>query len=294
MSLNLTNETKKDELCQILYDLYQYKYILILNSFGIVLNTACTLIWSHDQIKAGVQTNFMFKFLQLKSIFDLIFSLSNLIGSVTIQSQFFTGIMNNYVALVAQFCSTYCAIWANLICYITLSSRLRFLLKLNWKIFIGSCVTFSAIFYLFMLVDNFVWLNSKFIFFSIVHTFMRDFLGVILLTLINMATFVEIKRSIDRKKNLNTSGTTSNRTNQLETNFALMVIVVGIMNLIGHFPILFAYLMNSFKLNVSYCVLLSAVIAIDLVYSANFFVYYFFNLKFKKLFHDFLMMPFRS
>lgn len=148
MSSNLSNETNLTILCQNLCNLYQEKYVLIPNGLGLVFNVACAFIWSNGQIQASAKTNFMFKYFQFKSIFDIIFSLSNIITSMT--SRLLIGlIMDNYVPLVVQFCSTYCAIWANLVCYITLSNRFRFILKINWKIVIGSCVTFSGIFYVF-------------------------------------------------------------------------------------------------------------------------------------------------
>ena len=113
------------------------------------------------------------------------------------------------------------------------------------------------------------------------HSIVRDGLCVLAIIVFNIWTMYEMKNVLIRKRSLTNVSTRDN----IEKRLTLMVICMSLITIVGHGVILIRYFSprGSF-LKENQCCLAFSETLFWFSYQINFFLYYFFNLKFKKCF----------
>jgi len=124
---------------------------------------------------------------------------------------------------------------------------------------------------------------------------LRDFILLVLLTGLEFLIYKQVKRSIQSKKSIMLAANSTRKTNKklqnMQHRITLMVIINGINFIFGRIPILIYFVLVNLVGNSNHVMIFLnfAIVAVYTSYAVNFFIYYFCNLKFRKVFRLFLL-----
>jgi hypothetical protein len=123
--------------------------------------------------------------------------------------------------------------------------------------------------------------------FGYIHTFMKDFVGLISILILNILTLFSVRNSLSRKK-LMVSIKKSNKDNEkAELRLTVMVMATSVVLFIAYGLSIIKWLKIP-VLQTNKCFITLTYIIYWLSFTVNFFFYYNFNLNFKQIAFSFL------
>ena len=325
------------DIClDIVYKLYQFYIERVVLAIGLISNMLNAIVFG---ILIKSEKNFkydMFRYLFLKSIFDAFYLVTSLLSYINdcykcwIKKQLifllFHWICLTYLGHVSALMSMFCEVAATFSRYRTLSQKFKFMDKIPIRITLALFAIYSMAFYSYKffernLVSSTI-KNSTIIEYklhynafgsseialniSFAHSLVRDCLCTIAIFVINLATLILMKKSMDRKQRLTINNvsranynenykpersplslprnkTTPYRAKHAENKISLMVITTGIVACIGH-GLTFIFNLPSMAMGSSICFYVITKFCYYSSFSVNFFIYYAFNKTFRACF----------
>ena len=241
-------------------------------------------------------------------------------------------LINRYVRSVFETTATLCCILSSLYFYLKLiKSKFNILSRVSYKLVSAILLTFSAILFLyrsleFKIDEQSILTNSSkydnnetiqlvcklnyktsrsdlfktffFRFNRIASFLIADGILVFILMIINMLSFIEIKKSLKAKKYIHRQCSTIKMRSNIknaENSIKIMVFVGSFITIIGKFPLFIYYLLDtlldSSKFEIRAGLGLLSFISytiFSITYSINYVLFFFLNKTFKKVFLDYL------
>ena len=289
-----------------------YYYLLpVISAIGILSNLFSTIVF-YQIIKMVKVNGRMYNYLFLKSINDLlqfifqIFSpvyycvqceTSRSYGSIVWYIGFFY-----YAECVVEIISGWLEVLATLDCLVIITKRAKFI---NSKLFAICAISFlhiyAPIFYLFwffsldIVVDTSVTTSVSYTsqmnpffytdfarYMRYLHSIVRDFVVFITLVILNFFILIFLKKNTLRKKDLLKSDKHTASAEKAEKNNELMIMLIGINYLIGHFGSILYYVPFPASPQFWNCFYDFNLIPFYISYIDNNLMYYFFNKNFRK------------
>jgi len=311
--MNFNDTTKiKSVFCESLTDVYNNYIEKSIGIFGFITNLCCILVF----IKiVRLQKSDIYKYLLYKSILDAYICLRITFKSILncqdcIVEHFFTLkviylVFFIYIFYAVEFISIYCQIVSCFNRYRVVTFHFKILEKITYKIVLASITCYSLLFYIYQLFDNKIVLSQKMnstkdmfsitnsnlgeasFVFGYIHTFMKDFVGLISILVLNILTLYSVRHSLSKKK-LIVSIKRSNKDNEkAELRLTVMVMATSVILFIAYGLSIIKWLKIP-VLQTNKCFITLAYIIYWLSFTVNFFFYYYFNLNFKQIAFNFL------
>lgn len=300
---------------------------------GVVLNALCIFVFIHViRVHAKTRSLKSIEFLLYKSVIDFIYcSIRLFYQSTECQSnclffkfyslQLIRHILVDYVGFILPLCSILFEIFANLDRLLSITNRNSQCSKiLEPRVIMIATSSFSLVFYSYKFfetnivvvedvtanVTNYVLRTSTlayFGYFGFTHSFIRDFLCVVVVFIVNILLLYNFKLLLNRRKKLRRSIGGFERvrtgssiaiehvTNKKENNLTTMMIVIGFLCILGHLPIFIRYVPISVIqkfINENDWFLKFVQDSFFFSLAISFFVYLFFDVYFKRTFFTIL------
>ena len=293
--------------CNDFYAFYESYLEITFSSFSFFLNLACIAVFIR-MIRSQKKNEDLFKYLLVKSFADSYLSISHsflsIFGGIYSDNvgirkfyflQIITIIFEYYFLFSLQLVSIFCEIVSSFNRYKISINKFKFLDKISYKIVIAVMFVYSFAFYtykFFSLQINETANNNSEVRYQLVqneldgkmgyvHSFVRDGLCVLIIIVINVLTVIQLKKILMMKKTL-IKDSKSQKIESAETRLTLMVLTMSTLTFCGHGLILLNYLqLVSFSENK--CLSTFGQSIYWFTYQINFFLYYLFNLNFKKI-----------
>jgi hypothetical protein len=312
MNFTEIENTAVNGFCDILRDIYENMLVEITHVASFFLNLFCTLVYFKLlRFLKDKNSNDLFKYLFIKSIVDTYLSFLMILQFIFNDTKYsqqlgvnrvyglkvFNLIFGFYFLFSLELISIMLEVAATFNRYRALKFRLKIFDKIQFKYVILCMFVYSFGFYVYKFVSRQVVPNTQYnttefqykdtdleAKMGYMHTIVRDGLCVFAIILLNILTMYELK-SILMKKNVLTNSSSSDKTQNLEKRLTLMVICMSSIAFSGHSLMLLQYFSHKdsfFKKNGCFYTITQLLFWFS--YQINFFVYYFFNLKFRKCF----------
>ena len=289
-----------------------YYYLLpVISAVGVVSNLFSTIVF-YQIIKMVKMNGRMFNYLFLKSINDLLQFIFQIFSPVyyCVQCEasrsyasivWYIGFFY-YAECVVELISGWLEVLATLDCLVVITKKAKFV---NSKFFAICAISFlhiyAPLFYLFWLfsldivrdtsvattvsytsqVTPFFYTNFvKYM--RYLHSIVRDFVIFIILVILNFFILIFLKKNTLRKKDLLKGGHQTVSAEKAEKNNELMIMLIGINYLIGHFGSILYYVPFPASPQFWNCFYDFNLIPFYISYIVNNLMYYFFNKNFRK------------
>ena len=256
-----------EDACLQFKKIADYYIITLLGFIGFVLNLLCSIA----MIKSGIyktSDSIMFKYYFVKLLIDMSIFFSRCLNPVfeadseLVENVYFIKLLSLIIHFYLRnslfLTSEIMHIAAVSNCYLKLVNVQKVRFKHTFKLIVASAFLFSFLFYIYRfysvdiakitkidsmnntmlvyrLVKNAFALTDTFSNLEMAHTFFRDFLYVFVLFLINLLIFIRLKKNFKFKKILMNNNENS-KLEKTEKSIAIMVIVIGATQTIGHIP----------------------------------------------------------
>lgn len=308
-NLTRSNETLKmaSDQCSTVYKLYDRLITeWIICSVGAILNLLCVIVYAHPKQLNSSENFKMRHYILIKSICNAFFlTISSFRGIIDCSSepyclasrseagQIFNWIVSQYLSYIAKLASMFLESMATIDCFIYISRRFKFYHKINYIVVIVVIFSFCSLFYVFKFYQYFLatsWKNTtnetRYLLerrvsrdldaLVLVHSFLRDFVTVLIIILFNVLIVLTLHKAMTRKRVI-THHATSKRN---EIRLALMVTLTGVIAVLGHFPLFY----RNFASVSSDCFSFVSNLFFHLSYSIGFFFYLYSDHLFKEQF----------
>lgn len=328
MSWNNSTLSNGDDYCHSTYKLYHIFVEKFINSIGLIFNILNIIVFNKLIKSKGVKGD-MFKYLLFKSMFDAYYNFRNLLFIIydckhclinrSAQYLIFHWIFVIYLGYVGQLLSIFCEIGATYDRYQQISKRLKFFKRISYKYYLFIVFIYSLIFYLYKFFDRTLSIRSgtsneyilKFNSFGhselalkidFVHSFIKNGLCVIVILVLNVLTFLSIKKTMNHKRSLinkcdnKSENETLRRSKSMaklkcvkvEINISLMILTTGILTIIGH-GFLFVYNFPFMIKYANFCLYSITNLLYYLSVTFNFLIYFAFYKNFRVCFKNMLI-----
>lgn len=314
--MNFSEENEPNSFCNILSDIYFIYIELLIGIIGTLLNLFCIIIFF--KLVRSINTNDnLLKYLFIKSIIDTFLSLLiitlNVIEKVYHEEtsfvyQVFSMLFFSYIPLVCELVSMLLEVASILNRYGALKNSLRsYSAKIGFKTKISLMFAYSSAFYAYKLFDEKIIsetiinknqtqitytiqknnLGNVAIILGYIHSSVRDGLCVLLILALNVLSFVELRKIMKNKKNIQLNK--KEKTLKAELRLTMMIIATTSATFFGHILMFIRYMRVTF-LNSNACFIVFSEFTFWSCNAFNFILYFYFNLNFKKTFLAFLFI----
>ena len=269
--INKTIISEEDDSCLEFKKVADYYLITILGFIGFVLNLLCSIAFYKSKIYK-TSDSIMFKYYFIKIILDTIIFFLRCFNPIfetdsdLVETSYFiralSVVVDNYFRNALLLTSEIMHIAADTNCLLKLINVQKIRFKYTFILVVVSAFLYSFLYYIYrcfsydvvMLVTKDQMNNTMTLYrpfkskfgksttyanLELVHTIQRDFLYVFLLFLINLLILIRLKKNFKLKKLLISSSnhhSDNSKLDKTEKNIAIMVIVIGITQSIGHLP----------------------------------------------------------
>ena len=308
---NKTNKTQPSiDFCTQLTDVYNSYIEKSIGACSFALNLLCIVVFTQ---MIRFQKEEVYKYLLFKSIVDSFISLRvafksvlNCTGCVVDKMyalKLIYLIFFIYIEYAAELLSILIQIAANFNRYRLLSQRFGYFDKISYKLAIFLMSLYSFLFYIYMFFDNTIasktsnnetiyliketGLGAASIYVGYIHSVSRNVVCVAFIFVLNILTMRIVKMALSKKKHMlnkkysNKKKKVMSKTEKVELRLTLMVMATSAV-------IFFAYGMSFIKwlkIEVIYtnkCYVTFTYIIYWISFSLDFFIYFYFNLSFKR------------
>ena len=323
--MNETAENKENiNFCNGLLKDFDFYLLIIFGVVGTLLNTSSGIFFYKIIHDSKNQNEDLFKYLFFKSCSATYLSVYLIFDKCeqTIFSELlktysfliFRQIFFNYFVFVCELFSILMEVATIFNRYrtITKTNRIYILVnKLNINIVIIACFIYSCLFYIYIFIDEIVVenkveiANQTRIIFTIkekvlgedsiilgyVHSSVRDGLCTLIIVIINILTLIQMKKINSNKQKLirvNSIFSIKDKGNKAEQRLTVMVLLVTTIGLFSNGLTFIQYVFPE-PIRSNECLQHASQITFWIANSINFFLYYIFNLNFKKYFNNFIL-----
>ena len=325
---NFTNHSDysysfENPACYEAYGLYTQVISKIISSVGIVLNFLNIVVFLNPRMKTTrcSDKNKMNVYLLAKSACDLTFLTRNIFfylldcQDCSLAShkglKIFHLVFSVYLGIVSQLASMLLAVMATFDRYVTISQTCcQVYAKISYLFVLASIFAFSCLFYSYKFFEYHVVPTIKAESYGsseysidytsfgnsptmgvirVVHSFMRDFVCVVLLVILNVLITLKMRTNLHKKKAaaaiLRTSAPALLRTVRAEHKVTIMVILTASAAIIGHILPFLSYLpLDILLFTQSFCFAIVELLVYFSSFSIDFVFCFFFNSFFRKTF----------
>jgi hypothetical protein len=320
------------DICKEIYTFFGNYLFLPVNILGFCLNILCIVAFCHSK-QLRLNNSNLFKYLLIKAVCDVVILSRNTVLKLfgkylrifyNIESCIIIVIYEYYIGRIALLLSVLCEVATNFDRFRTIANRFLFMNKISFTIKITLLILYCLVFYAYVffqdqcyeiktnssaLISNltsvvkYKTLTPSYFresnlgkFLKFFHSFFRDFILMIIIIILNLATLIFVRNSFRKKRtmNLKPKNKTTRQNNKniklekAEKNLTLMVFSSSLVNFIGHF-FQFLWFLPINELKNSDCLNEIGTILLYLSYSITFFVYYSFNKHFKFYFNHYII-----
>jgi len=307
------------DTCTEFTDIYNAYIEKVISSISLVLNILCSIAFMQI-IRCNHSTNNkngqdIFKYLFYKSLMDIYISLRFALKSVfnckdcslekIYAIKVFYLIFFIYVEYACELATMLCQVVA---CF----NRYRFVTnkwhifdkRISYKLVLASITLYSLLFYVYLFFDRQIitkirvdqnetismyliqeeslGIGSQIL--NYAHSLSRNVFCVVFIFVFNVLTFYSVKKSLDKKKLMIKSNTSSqklmSKSEKAELRLTLMVISTNLVILVTH-GLSFIRWMKIKEIDQSKCFATCNYIIYVMSFNLNFFIYFYFNKNFK-------------
>lgn len=231
-------------------------YVLgTLNLVGFVCNALCIVIYV-KLMRMGQSRGKMHKFLLSESIFETLLAVQQLVVNKLINA-----LDHYYIAIVFVISIEKVAIWMSLLCkigaclcrYLKVSTnqkktnRCRRRFRPSFKLLLAAMLVFAVADFLWILYYLTSFEPNSYLLMNVVNSLFHNVATITCIFLINILTMIETRKSLDQKRLLTaTTTTTTNvssralRIDKAKMNISSMVFISGLVDVLGH-GLIFGY-----------------------------------------------------
>ena len=308
---NITNIVKHSDFCNDLTSVYNAYIEKFIGSFAFFLNLICIAVFV--QI-IRTQKEEVYKYLLFKSIVDTFISLRITLKSIldctdcelekSYGLKLFYLIVFIYFDYAAELISMLCEIVANFNRYRLLTQYFKIFDKITYRIPLCAITLYSFLFYIYLFFDYKIssrtknnetiytmtdtGLGAASIYVGYMHSVSRNVICVAFIFVLNILTLRSVKIALKKKKrmlndkNADKKSKMMSKTEQAELRLTLMVLATSAVIFIAYGMSFIKWL----KIGVIYtnkCYITITYIIYWLSFSLYFFIYFYFNLSFKRI-----------
>ena len=286
----------------------------ILSSISLVCNCLCLIAFV--QIVRCNNTQDIYKYLLYKSFIDIFisvrfafksfFNCTNCLFETSYALKVFYLIFFIYVDYALELLTLLCEVVACFNRYRFVTKTLSIFDKFSYKLVLVSMTIYSFLFYVYLFFDRQIipqmpFQNETIVFYLInenslgttsyflgyIHSVIRNLICVTFIVILNVLTLYSVKKALDKKKQLvnnvakSTSGKILSKSERAELRLTLMVISTNLVIVVAY-GMSFIKWMKIKEVDADKCFSTSNYIVYLMSFVLNFFIYFYFNLSFKK------------